>query len=337
MSKAKPLLGITMGDPAGVGPEICLDLLNHFESAQASVPIIFGDAECLRRAAQATGKPFNAPILALSDLESLPLRQLEVPSVLDFANVDFADFTPGEVTAKTGQASFEYIIEAIRLANNMAIDAVVTAPINKYALSLAGINYPGHTEILKERTDSKEVTMMLTADNISCSLVTTHIGLADVPKAISTKRISQVIRQTEKAMRSIKNKKVRLAVLGLNPHAGESGLFGNDEESLLITPAIQKAVSQGMDVIGPLPADTAFIKDNLESIDAFICMYHDQGLIPVKLLAFDSAVNVTLGLPILRTSVDHGTALGIAWKGLAKSSSLVEAVRLACLMSAHQS
>jgi len=336
MNEAKPLLGITMGDPAGVGPEICLDLLNDIETSKFSVPLILGDAECLQRAAQATNKNFNAPVIPLADFKNQDLGRAVAPTVLDFSNVDFSDFTPGSVSAQTGQASFDYMAEAIRMANEGSTDGIVTAPINKYALSLSGINYPGHTEILKEHTDSKEVTMLLTADKISCALVSTHIGLADVPGALNKERILEVILQTENAMRLIKRSDVRLAVLGLNPHAGESGLFGNNEESKILQPAIDEAQSKGLNIIGPLPPDTAFIKDNLSSIDAYICMYHDQGLIPVKLLAFDSAVNVTLGLPIVRTSVDHGTALEIAWKGQASSSSLLEAVRLACLMAADK-
>jgi 4-hydroxythreonine-4-phosphate dehydrogenase len=332
MNEVKPLLAITMGDPAGVGPEICLKALHSQKVNQVCRPVIFGDADVLKAAAEATDQNFDFHVLTLDAFENLEPNQIEAPTLVDFSNIDREDFQPSEISAKTGQASFEYIVKAIELANKGQIQGIVTAPINKYALSLAGINFPGHTEILEKFTESEDVCMLLTSEKISCALVTTHIGLHEVAGALTEEKILKVIELTDKAMGEILGQRPKIGVLGLNPHCGESGLFGLNEESRIIEPAIKKAEQTGMNVEGPLAPDTAFVSSHLDTYDAFVCMYHDQGLIPLKMLAFDSAVNVTLGLPIIRTSVDHGTALDIAWKGIAKSSSLIQSICLASLM-----
>jgi len=332
MNEVKPLLAITMGDPAGVGPEICLKALHSQKVNQVCRPVIFGDADVLKAAAEATDQNFDFHVLTLDAFENLEPNQIEAPTLIDFSNIDREDFQPSEISAKTGQASFEYIVKAIELANKGQIQGIVTAPINKYALSWAGINFPGHTEILEKFTESEDVCMLLTSEKISCALVTTHIGLHEVAGALTEEKILKVIELTDKAMGEILGQRPKIGVLGLNPHCGESGLFGLNEESRIIEPAIKKAEQTGMNVEGPLAPDTAFVSSHLDTYDAFVCMYHDQGLIPLKMLAFDSAVNVTLGLPIIRTSVDHGTALDIAWKGIAKSSSLIQSICLASLM-----
>lgn len=332
MNEVKPLLAITMGDPAGVGPEICLQALHSKKVNEVCRPIIFGDAGILKDVAKATNQEADFPIVALDAFESLEPDQIKTPTLLDFSNVDRSDFQPSAISAKTGKASYEYIVKAIELASRNHVQGIATAPINKYALNLAGINFPGHTEILEKFTNSDEVCMLLTSEKISCALVTTHIGLHEVADALTEEKIIRVIELTDRAMDRILGKRPKIGVLGLNPHCGESGLFGRNEESRIIEPAIQKAERMGVNVDGPLSPDTAFVSGHLEAYDAFVCMYHDQGLIPLKMLAFDSAVNVTLGLPIIRTSVDHGTALDIAWKGIAKSSSLVQAICLASLM-----
>ena len=332
MNEVKPLLAITMGDPAGVGPEICLKALHSKKVNEVCRPIVFGDADILSAAAEATGQRFSFQVIALDAFENLEPNQIEAPSIIDFSNIDREDFQPSEISAKTGKASYEYIVKAIELANKGQIQGIVTAPINKYALSLAEIDFPGHTEILEKFTESDDVCMLLTSEKISCALVTTHIGIHEVAGALTEENILKVIQLTDKAMSGILKKRPKIGVLGLNPHCGESGLFGLNEESLIIEPAIKKAEQAGLNVEGPLAPDTAFVSSHLETYDAFVCMYHDQGLIPLKMLAFDSAVNVTLGLPIIRTSVDHGTALDIAWKGMAKSSSLIQSICLASLM-----
>jgi|TARA_X000000950_G_scaffold59445_2_gene72101 4-hydroxythreonine-4-phosphate dehydrogenase len=332
MNEVKPLLAITMGDPAGVGPEISLQALHSKKVNQVCRPIIFGDVEILRRVGEATNQSSDFQVLSLDTFEGLDVDKIDTPTILDFSNIDLGDFQAGVISTKTGKASYQYIIKAIELANGGRVQGIATAPINKYALSLAGIDFPGHTEILEKFTESDDVCMLLTSDKISCALVTTHIGLDEVADALTESKIIKVIELTNKAMGRILGRAPKIGVLGLNPHCGESGLFGRNEESLIIEPAIKKAKQFGLDIEGPLSPDTAFISDNLDTYDAFVCMYHDQGLIPLKMLAFDSAVNVTLGLPIIRTSVDHGTALDIAWKGIAKSSSLIQSICLASLM-----
>ena len=225
-----------------------------------------------------------------------------------------------------------YVTSAIDACLAGKVDAVVTCPANKEAMQAAGVTHPGHTEIFAERTKTENFCMAFISDTISCSLVTVHVGYHEVPSLLTTDRIYEVISLTRQAHQKLLGKEPRLAVCGLNPHAGENGLFGNREEETIIVPAIEKARGEGADIIGPLPPDTAFTQNRRESVDAYICMYHDQALIPVKALAFDQAVNVTLGLPIVRTSVDHGTALDIAWQGKADPSSLKAAVRLAARM-----
>ena len=230
-------------------------------------------------------------------------------------------------------ASYVYIEQAIRAALAGEVAAVATAPIHKEALHRAGIDYPGHTEIFAEKFGAARTCMMLTSEAITVSLVTTHVGYRDVPGLVTTPRIVEVIELTADAMRRLRGRPPRLVVCGLNPHAGEHGLFGGGEEETLIAPAVAAARERGIDVVGPLPPDTAFVPERLRETDAFVSMYHDQGLIPLKLLAFDTAVNVTLGLPIVRTSVDHGTALDIAWTGKAKPESMVQAVLLAARLA----
>ena len=229
---------------------------------------------------------------------------------------------------RSGEASFRYVEEAIRAALAGEVDAISTGPINKEALHLAGHKYPGHTEIFAEKTNAERSCMMLTSKEITCSFVTTHVAYRDVPRLLSVQRIQQAIELTDAAMQRIRGRRPRMIVCGLNPHAGENGIFG-DEEGRLIVPAIEAARLQGAQIIGPLPPDTAFLPSRRRETDAYICMYHDQGHIPLKMLAFDTAINTTLGLPIIRTSVDHGTALDIAWQGKAHPQSLFEAVLLA--------
>ena len=214
-----------------------------------------------------------------------------------------------------GKAAYTYITSAIDEALAGRVDAIATGPINKEAINAAGIPFPGHTEILADRTRSERACMMLTSDAITCALVTVHVGYRDVPGLLTRERIDNTIDLTARAMRRLRGREPRLLVCGLNPHAGEHGLFGDGEEERLIAPAVTDARARGLDVTGPLPPDTAFLPKYRARTDAYICMYHDQGLIPLKALAFEEAVNVTLGLPIVRTSVDHGTAFDIAWRG----------------------
>jgi len=324
----KPIIAVTMGDPAGVGPEICLQLLANEAVCEVATPVIFGDARLLSRCARQTNLP--APKRIISEIEwADKCSSIDGPAVLDLFGFDAEDFNPGTVSARTGAAGFRYVEKSIEAALAKQVAAVATAPLNKEALHAAGITYPGHTEMFAEKMAAARSCMTFFSEEMICSLVTVHIGYQDVVPALTTARILDVIELTDEAVQRVRGKKPKIAVLGLNPHAGEHGLFGRGEEESIIMPAIAAARAKGITIEGPLPPDTAFIPAKRRQVDAYICMYHDQALIPLKMIAFDSAVNTTLGLPVPRTSVDHGTACDIAWQGKANGNSLVEAVLLA--------
>lgn len=328
MSSTLPILAITMGDPAGVGPEICLHLLAHEEITRECVPVIFGDASILQRVARHTGLPFHAQVINHETWKTQRIK-LEQPTVLDLGLLKADEISPGVLGAHTGAAAYAYVNAAIDAALAGEVVAVSTAPLNKEAMSMAGIHFPGHTEIFASRTNATRSCMMQYSEEITCTFVTVHVGYREVPDILTRERILDVIELTAESLRGIRGHDPKIVVLGLNPHAGEHGLFGDREEERIIIPAIEAARAQGLQVEGPVPPDTAFLPWKRKATDAFVCMYHDQGHIPVKALAFDCAVNTTLGLPIIRTSVDHGTAYDIAWQGKANPSSLYHAVRLA--------
>ena len=327
-----PRIAVTMGDPAGVGPELCLRLLADAAIARECVPIIFGDAALLRRVAEKIGVFFDAPIISRREWQN-GSRRVSTPSVLDFQAVDANAVIPGRVSSICGEAAFRYVIAAIDAGLNGEVAATATGPLNKESLHAAGHRFPGHTEIFAERMNAARSCMMQYSEEITCSFVTTHVGYAEAPALITRERILDVIELTAAALHRIRGRKPKLLVCGLNPHAGEGGLFGNREEERIIAPAVADACARGHDVTGPVPPDTAFTPARRREFDAVICMYHDQGHIPVKMIAFDSAVNTTLGLPVTRTSVDHGTAFDIAWRGTASPGSLFSAVRLAVRLS----
>lgn len=327
-SPFRPRIALTTGDPAGIGPEVCLRLLERADILSQCVPVLIGDAGVLRRVADQCRLPFPARIVPADAWES-EYAKLDEPTLVDLRALDANSVRPGHVDATTGLASYRYIDFAITAALARQVDAVTTGPIHKEALHAAGIPFPGHTEIFASRTQADRSCMMLTSEQITCSFVTAHVGYRDVPGLLSIERIRDVIELSADALRRIRGRAPRLLVCGLNPHAGEHGLFGDCEEERIIAPAVRLAREAGIDVDGPLPPDTVFLPERRRTMDGFICMYHDQGHIPLKALAFDLAVNITLGLPIIRTSVDHGTACDIAWQGKADVSSLVQAVRLA--------
>lgn len=303
-----PLI-ITQGDPAGVGPELALKLL--------------ADPPCE-----------NLRVIGCRNHLALLARKLDLPfapeSIIDLPLP--APIKMGQVSATAGAHSFACLEAAVEGALHREFRAVVTNPIHKEAWHLAGKPYPAHTEYLAAKTNSPRHAMMLTSAEITCSLVTTHVPLREVPNLLNAERMLEVITLTHEAMSAIHRRPARLAMPGLNPHAGEAGLFGHEEIDL-ITPVLEEARLQGIDIRGPLSPDTAFLPSLRREIDAYVCLYHDQGLIPLKTLAFDLGVNVTLGLPIIRTSVDHGTAFDLAGQGLASVTSLIEATRLADRMA----
>ena len=316
-----PKIAVTMGDPAGVGPEVCLRLLQDQAIARLCTPIVFGSAAVLEQAAVqcCLAKPGKV-VAGLSEADS--------PCVLDIGAIGLDDFTTGAVNAATGRAAFTYIEDAINAALSGQIAAVTTAPINKVALHAADIPFPGHTEIFAAKTHAPRYCMLQYSSEVRAVFVTTHVGYAEVPGLLTKAAILDTIELGAQAMRRIRGGGPRIVVLGLNPHAGENGLFGT-EEQVAIIPAIESARKLGLNVEGPVPPDTAFLPAKRRETDLFVCMYHDQGHIPLKALCFDEAVNTTLGLPIVRTSVDHGTALDIAGLGQANPNSLFEAVKLA--------
>lgn len=320
----QPRIGVTSGDPAGIGPELMLRLLAEPAVLERVVPVVFADADLLRRVALQAHLSSPAAVVPIEAWRRAPT--VDGPVVIDCGAIDAKRVRPGRVDAACGRAAYVYIEECTRAVMAGRLDAVATGPIHKESLSLAGVPHPGHTEILTALTGAGSSCMLLTSDRLSVSFATTHVGYAEVPRLLTRERIRTVIELTAEAMAAIKGRPPRLLVCGLNPHAGENGLFGDGEEERLIAPAIGDARAEGIEVQGPVSPDAAFLPARLEAADAVVCMYHDQGHIPFKQVAFDSGVNVTLGLPIVRTSVDHGTAFDIAWQGVADPASLYHVI-----------
>ena len=288
----KPRIGITVGDPAGIGPEISIKAAADPKVLDLCEPVLYG--------------PHDAKALQ--------------------------PFTPGQVSADAGRAAYDAIVMAVEHARAGRIDAIATAPINKEAFALAGIPFKGHTDLLAMLTKSGPAVMMFYAEQLRVVLATVHVALRDVPSLLTRELADFVIDITARELPRFGYPRPRIAVAGLNPHAGEHGVIGSEDDAVL-RPAVEAARGRGLDVNGPLPADTVFGRAARGDFDVVIACYHDQGLIPVKLLAFGRAVNVTLGLPIIRTSVDHGTAFDIAGRGVADHSSLVEAIGLAARLA----
>ena len=316
-----PKIVVTMGDPAGIGPEICLKLLGNTELATKCILIVFGDRVVMEQAADQCGLPKPKKYIR-------GLAEADTSCVLDIGAIALDQFKIGTVNAATGRAGYAYVENAINAALSGQVAAVSTAPLNKEALHAAEIPYPGHTEIFTALTHAQRSCMLQYSSEVRCVFATTHLPYAEVPAALTQERILDTLELGAQAMRRIRRSEPQIGVLGLNPHAGEHGLFGKEEETV-IAPAIEAARANGFEVEGPIPPDTAFLPTKRRETDLFVCMYHDQGHIPLKALCFDEAVNITLGLPIVRTSVDHGTALDIAGQGKANPNSLYEAVKLA--------
>lgn len=329
MNLNEPIIGITMGDPAGIGPEIILKTIKNKKVNEFGKLVVIGDKSVLKEVNKKLN--FNLKINELNNLKFSNLNS-QVVNVIDLNNINVDDFAPGKISDKAGYAAVEYVKKAVDLALDDVIDAMVTAPINKKAIRKAGFNYPGHTEILAEKTDTENYAMMLYSSKLNVIHVTTHMALKEACEKISNKRIENVIKLANDTMKKLNIDNPKIAVAGLNPHAGEKGIFGKEEIDI-IKPAINKAKNQEINVFGPISPDTVFVRAVEGEYDIVVVMYHDQGHIPVKLLGFDSGVNVTVGLPIIRTSVDHGTAFDIAWEGKAYDTSLVEAIKVAYKMS----
>lgn len=328
MRRADLPLAFTLGDAAGIGPEIIVRL---FAEGLPHPAVVYGDVGILQHASATLGLADRLHIVALeratADLPPATLGVLNRGAHLP------ADLAMGHVDPRAGRAAYEYLCHAIDDAQAGKIRAIVTAPLNKAAMRAGGITFPGHTEVLAERTHTREYAMMLANDELRVLLVTIHLALADVPGAISLEAELRAIRLAQRACQQAGITHPRIAVAGLNPHAGEGGAFGH-EETRIIAPAIRKARADGLDASGPWPGDTVFMRARKGEFDIVVAQYHDQGLIPIKYLGLDAGVNVTVGLPFVRTSVDHGTAYDIAGKGVADPASLRAAMLLALRMSA---
>jgi len=326
-----PLIAITMGDPAGIGPEIIVKTIGEKRVVAQCRPVVLGDEGILTYTTR-----WLKSSVTIKKIEE-PAHGVFKAGILNL--LPLTDLTPEEVPLGTpqrkgGEAAYRYIERGIQLAQGGIVDALVTAPISKEALNAAGYPFPGHTELLAAKTGAEDQVMMLAGPRLRVALVTTHLSLRAVPAALSRERIKRTIRTTVQGLKEYWGiTSPRLAVAGLNPHAGEGGLFGSEEQEV-IEPAIEECRQEGMAVDGPLPADSLFFHAASGRYDAVISMYHDQGLIPLKLLHFRDGVNITLGLPIIRTSVDHGTGYDIAGQGVADPTSLINAILTASQMAA---
>jgi 4-hydroxythreonine-4-phosphate dehydrogenase len=334
MFDSRPIIGITMGDPVGVGPEIIFLSLSNPAIYEICKPLVLGDLRILTAAKQCTQSHLH--IESVKDPDS-GIYKFGSVDVLNLSEIDPDKISWGNPSVQTGRAMIQYIKVASDLAVQRRIAAMVTCPINKTAMQLAGFPYNGHTELLAERTESDHYAMMFAGDRLRVVLATIHVPLRVVPSMLSKQKILATIKLTWQTLQERFGLKApRIGVAGLNPHAGEGGMFGNEEKDI-IAPAIAQSRNEGVDVIGPLPPDTLFYHAAKGRYDVVVSMYHDQGLIPFKLMHFNNGVNVTIGLPIIRTSVDHGTAYDIAGTGIAAPGSLIAAINMAVQQAAYAS
>jgi 4-phospho-D-threonate 3-dehydrogenase / 4-phospho-D-erythronate 3-dehydrogenase len=320
-----PIVAVTMGDGAGIGPEVVVPALLDDTVLGNCNPVVIGDARRLRQAAEIVG--VTADIVAVDSIADAK----QAPGRINVIDLDLLpdDLPWGELSPVAGNAAYEYIRVAAELAVRGEVQAICTAPLNKEALHAAGHIYPGHTELLAHLTGTEEVSMMLSTPKLKVIHVTTHIGLLDAVAKIEPGLVERTVRRGHEALVRAGIANPKIGVCGINPHAGEGGLFGHGEEEQKIIPAVEALKADGIDVHGPLPADTAFFLAGRGDYDLIVAMYHDQGHGPVKVLGIEAGVNITVGLPVIRTSVDHGTAFDIAGKGIAEHGSMIEALRQA--------
>lgn len=325
----KPILGITMGDAAGVGPEVIVKALADEKLYESSRPVVFGDKKIMERAVKIVGS-------------TLVCRSIENPEAggLEYGTIDIvdldnlpADLPFAKLDARAGKAAYEYIEAAVKYAMKQQVHAIVTAPLNKEALHMGGCPYPGHTEILGALMGQKDYSMMLVSEPLKVIHVSTHVSLRDACDLVKKERVLKVIELADETVKLMGIKKPHIAVAGLNPHSGEHGMFGTEDDEEIL-PAVKMAVEKGIDVQGPIPPDSVFHRAAIKrEFDIVVVMYHDQGHIPLKVLGFETGVNVTVGLPCIRTSVDHGTAFPVAGQGIADSRSMTEALNLGAQMA----
>ena len=342
MKDKKPIIGITMGDPSGIGAEIVVKALSNPDIYKKCIPVVYGDLFPIEDAIR-----FCQSNLKINVIKNVKDAKCEYGYIdlICFGIVTKGDYEYKKVCIKSGHAAFVYLINAIEDAKKRVIDAITTGPINKESLNLAGHHFAGHTEILAEYTNTKDYSMLLLSNQLRVIHVTTHVPLKDVSNLVKKERVLKVIELANYSAKLLGFEKPRIAVCGLNPHASDNGVFGKEEKEE-ISPAIHEAIKKGLNVDGPLPSDTVFVKAIGGQYDIVVAMYHDQGHIPLKLSGFKydyasnkyfsmSGVNCTIGLPIIRTSVDHGTAFGKAGDGKANEGSMVEALNTAIKMTKY--
>jgi len=328
-----PLLGITMGDPSGIGPEVIVKALLNPRVRRLCLPLVIGSHSIMRQTVKRLGLTLD--VARVDGHGQASFRRGRI-SVLDPIEEPLGRIRLGVAAPESGAASVAFIKKGVQLAQLGCIDGIVTAPINKEAINMAGCHFPGHTELLADLTKAKESGMMIVGGPLKIMFVTTHVAIKKLPAQLTRPKIEKGIRLAHAALtRLFGLKRPRIGVAALNPHAGEHGLFG-DEEARLVGPAARAARRQGILASDPLPADTLFGKAARGEFDGVVALYHDQGLIPLKLVAFGTCVNLTVGLPIIRTSVDHGTAFDIVGKGIADPGSLIEAIVLAADLAARR-
>jgi 4-hydroxythreonine-4-phosphate dehydrogenase len=330
-----PIIAITMGDAAGIGPEVIIKTLAHPKVYEECRPVVIGDAARLRQAQVITASPVKIHTIAPEAVSQAGLR----PGAIDCIDLGLIppDLPWGKISPLAGDAAFRYLELAARLAMQGFVQAICTAPLNKEALHAGGHLFPGHTELLAALTNTGEVSMMLSSPRLRVVHVTTHIGLLDAIEKIEPGLVERTIARAYTALARSGITNPRIGVCGINPHAGENGLFGRGEEASKIAPAVEACQRRGWNVVGPLPADTLFFLAQRGDFDVVIAMYHDQGHGPIKVLGLELGVNITLGLPVIRTSVDHGTAFDIAGTGKADERSLVEAIHQAAQLAKRTS
>jgi 4-hydroxythreonine-4-phosphate dehydrogenase len=324
-----PPIAVTMGDPAGIGPEIVAR--TFADEWRENRALVVGDPGILERAARLLGLPLRVYVVSEPEEAAFEPGTVDVLAVGEVPG----DLPFGELDARAGDAAFRYVERATELASAGRVGAIATAPLNKEAMHLAGHKYPGHTEILAELTGTEDYAMMLVTDELKVIHVSTHVSLREAIERVRPERELAVIRLAHASLRKLGVESPRVAVAGLNPHAGENGLFGT-EDAERIAPAVERAKGEGIDASGPWPPDTVFMRARRGHFDMVVVQYHDQGHIPVKLMGFDTGVNVTVGLPFFRTSVDHGTAFDIAGTGKADHASMRAAIELARKLSAAE-
>jgi 4-hydroxythreonine-4-phosphate dehydrogenase len=323
-----PVLAITMGDASGIGPEIIVRTLMRPRTYEICCPLVVGDVSVIQ--ATITGMDVGARIHRVGQVKEASFSRGTI-DVLDLANIQLDKIHKGQIDPMAGRATVEYVVKAVELAQSGEVDGIVTAPLHKQAIHQAGFDYPGHTELLAEKTGTTNFAMMFVAGDLRVILVTIHCSLRQALETISRDIVLEKIRLAQRAMRRLGIEQPRIAVAGINPHAGEGGMFGREEVEIL-EPAVNDAQAEGINATGPYPGDTIFNRAVKGQFDIVVAMYHDQGLIPVKLMGFGKGVNITLGLPFVRTSVDHGTAFGKAWEWRADPGSMIAAVELAAQM-----